>query len=251
MRIMNIMFIILTKFFNFSAQHILSSDACYHTTSLRVLSHNHILSLDSTALQHLSALRPQHANVLPLRVSNKHAACTQPACMRGISPVMSLSCWEPVVAGSTFQERGGGWKSTLIHANSKWHNDEINKNTVVSLRTLEQETTITNMFLLCPRSHCNNVLLTRTGSCCEPTLFNRLFSGQVQCQRTLCTTSWYIEAQSKHSLEMRAPIHIHTESKLLLPWSDHTEVHIVPFSAEKAFYSKYREHICSLLGSKL
>lgn len=84
------------------------------------------------------------------------------------------------------------------------------------------------MFPLCPRSHRNNVPLTYTRSCCEHTLFNRLFSGQVQCQRTLCTTSWYAEAQCTHSLAMRAPIHVQTESKLLLSCSRQTEVHIVP-----------------------
>lgn len=52
------------------------------------------------------------------------------------------------------------------------------------------------------------------GSCYEHTLFNRLFPGPVQCQRALCTTSCYIEAQCEHSLEMRAPIHIQT---LVLP----------------------------------
>lgn len=83
------------------------------------------------------------------------------------------------------------------------------------------------MFPLCLYSNCNNDLFTYTDSWCEDTLFNRLFSGQVQCHRTLCTTSWYMEAQSEHSLEMRAPIHIQTESKLFLSCSGRTEVHIV------------------------
>lgn len=107
------------------------------------------------------------------------------------------------------------------------------------------------MFPVCPRSHCNNVLFTYMGSRCEDTLFNRLFTGRVQCQRSLCTTSWYTEAQCKHSLEMRAPIHIQTESKLLLSSSCQTEVHIVPSFSSEAFYSKYREQICSLLGQRV
>lgn len=37
-----------------------------------------------------------------------------------------------------------------------------------------------------------------------------------------------MEAQRKYSLEMRAPIHMQTEGKLLLYCSHHTEVHIVP-----------------------
>lgn len=54
-----------------------------------------------------------------------------------------------------------------------------------------------------------------------------------------------------HSLEMRAPIHIQTESKLLLSSSCQTEVHIVPSFSSEAFYSKYREQICSLLGQRV
>lgn len=156
--------------------------------------------------------------------------------MRGISTVMRLliRC-EPAAAGSTSQEHGGGWKRSLTHTKNKWHNDEINNKKKYScfIEALWRETTTPSMFPLCPCSHCNNVLLTDTDSCCEHTLFNRLFSGQVQCQRTLCTRSWYIVAQCKHSLEMRAPIHIQTESKLLLSCSCQTEMHIVPsFSSE-------------------
>lgn len=57
--------------------------------------------------------------------------------------------------------------------------------------------------------------LRNTDSFCVHTLFNRLLSGQVRCQRTLCTTSWYMEAQCERSLEQRAPIHVH--ALVLLP----------------------------------
>lgn len=62
----------------------------------------------------------------------------------------------------------------------------------------------------------------------KATLFTRLLCDQLQCQRTICTPSWGMEGQCKYSWEMRAPIHMRTEGKLLLYCSHHTEVHIVP-----------------------
>lgn len=109
------------------------------------------------------------------------------------------------------------------------------------------------MFLLCAGSHCNNVLLIYMALCCEHTLFNRLFPGQVPCQSTDCTTSWYIVAQSRHNWEMRASIHTQTENKLLLArsYSCQTEVHIVStLSSDSILFNiGNKPPACSLLES--
>lgn len=130
--------------------------------------------------------------------------------------------------------RGGGWTGVW-----STQSDISMRSTKYSafIEAQWREATITNMFLLCALSHCNNVLFTYTTSCCEHTLFSSLLYAKLQCQRSLCTTSWCMEAQSEHSLEMRAPIHIQTESKLLLCCSFHTEVHIVLLSVVEEFYS--------------
>lgn len=66
------------------------------------------------------------------------------------------------------------------------------------------------MFPLCPCSHCNNGLLTHM------LWAHSIQQAALQCQRSLYTTRWHIEDQCEHSLEMRAPILIQTETKLLL-----------------------------------
>lgn len=75
------------------------------------------------------------------------------------------------------------------------------------------------------------------GTWCEDTLFSRLVSGQVQCQRTFCTPSWYMEAQCKHSLEMRAPIHIQRANCYSIALA-RQRLTLYSLSAAKAFTQK-------------
>lgn len=115
---------------NESVQHLEISFAWYQKTGLRVLSHNHILSLASSALQHPSVLRPRHANCSLLSVPIERGACAQAACMRRDKPSHGAdSLW----ASSDRQHIVRvGWEWSLIQS-EKWHNNEINTNTVASL----------------------------------------------------------------------------------------------------------------------
>lgn len=172
------------------------SCTCYQTTSLRVLSHNHILYLVSCALQHLLVLKPLCANCL--LVSENMGPVS--GCMHeGDKPCHGA---ENVWARSKQAAKTWRWLEwSLSHTEPKWHNDEININTVASLKRCGKRQQSPSCFsVVCALTACNNVLLTYTKSCWEHTLFNRLLSAQVRCQRILCTTSWYTVAQSQAQL---------------------------------------------------
>ena len=164
--------------------------------------------------------------------SLEHIACTQAVCTRGISQVMRLTRCKP---GSMSQEREGGWKWSLIHAKTKWHNDEINKNTAASLKPCgkrQQSPT------------CFHFVLARTGTmlfwCTQANVLKLLYSTGCSLGGSSARGPFALQAGTsrpgckRHSSDMRAPIHIQTESKLLLSCSCQTGMHIVSsFSSER------------------
>lgn len=174
----------------------------YQTPRLSVLNSNHILSSE-------------------LKLGGRSVQTAYLWFAKNMAPSQKLhTCGGLALSwGRPLHEPGGESSTARQLRSEEWHNVEVSRTTVVLLKSCcKTQYSLTYFhFFFFPRSKCNNA-----------TLFNGLLCDQLQCQRTICTPSWGMEAQCKYSLEMRAPIHMQTVGKLLLYRSHHTEVHIVP-----------------------
>lgn len=178
----------------------------------------------------------------------KHGACARAARMRGISPVMRLTrcVSQERPAGSTSQERGGGWKWSLIHTKTKWHNDEINTNTVASLKPCGKRqqsptcfhfvlTLTVTMSFWRTRAHVVKILYS-AGCSVDRSSARGPFALQAGTWRPSVSTAWRWGLPFIYRLRANCYSRARAKQRCIL----------CPLSAVKAFYSKYREQICSL-----
>lgn len=138
----------------------------------------------SPTLQHLSVLRPKHAKCLPASASEQRGASEKAEGTRGDKPSHEADSLRARSAGRHIR------RSVEVAGNGVWATARPSditmrstQHTVASFRLCGKRQRSPTCVHFIPALPVTMSFLTCSASCCEPTLFNRLLSGPVLCQR--------------------------------------------------------------------